>query len=574
VTARGVLGAVGCMLLGAAMPVAAQTVTGSVVASDGTTVPGAIVVLLDESGHTRGTVLADDRGRFRVAAPGPGRYRVRVDRVAFASTIGAPFDASIGETVTQRLVLREEARRLDEVVVSGRTKCEVRPDSASALLAVWEEARKALVTVSLTEQAKRYPMTLALIERTYAPDGRTLTGQTMTTRSGVSNRPFVAPPAARLAQVGYVERSGEYWTFYAPDAQVILSDEFLGAHCLRLREPERKDSLHRGRIGLGFAPAQKGRITDIEGTLWLDRSSGELAALEYRYTRMPGGLDHESTGGRLEFRRLPSGAWIVQRWAIRMPMAGTEARTVAAVAATSSERSQRFDERLVTVLAGIKEDGGEVMQVEVAPGVSWSADGGRIRGSVIDGTTNRPLAEAAVYARGTAYFALTRPDGTFELRDLPRGTYTLGVRHPRLDSLALAGPVASASLETPGAVAQVRLAVPTAAEQLVTACGDSIPDDRRTLVRGVVRERGSGAPLADAMIHVTGLQQTEGIVTTAAGRGRTDAAGRFALCGLPPRAPITLEIEASGIGAAQRVVTPEAGRVVVVPVRLPERDED
>ncbi len=554
----------------AAPPVlAAQTVTGTVTASDGSSVPGAIVVLLRENGSTAATVLADDRGRFRLGAPGPGRYRLRVDRGAFASTVGEFFAAAPGMTIQQRLILREETRRIADVVVSGKARCVVRPDSAAALLDVWEEARKALTSIALTEQARQLPMTLALIERTYAPDGRTLTGQQVSEKKGLTRRPFAAPPAAQLARTGYVEREGDYWTFHAPDAQVILSDEFLGSHCFRLRDPETKDSSRAGSIGLTFTPARKEKLTDIEGTLWLDRASGELATLEYKYTRMPGGLDHETTGGRLEFRRLPNGARIVQRWAIRMPMAGTEARTVSQVTAGSTERSQRFDERLVTVLVGIKEDGGEVTRVDLGGGVTWSSDGARIEGTVTDGTTGKPLADAAVYAVGTAYLALTRADGRFTLTDLPRGAYTLAVRHPRLDTLALAGPRADAAVEA-GGRATVALRVPPVAEQLIAACGDSIPAERRTLVRGVVRDRASGAPMAGAQVRIAGLQQTMGVVTTAAGTGATDAQGRFSLCGLPPLAPVTLEIEQAGVGKATRVVTPEAGRVVAVPLTLPD----
>lgn len=555
-------------LVGLAPALAAQTVRGTVAGTDGAPIAGAIVVLLDDAGATRATVLGDEKGRFRVQAPGPGRYRLRVDRVAFASVESAPFDAAAGETIERALTLREATRRIADVVVASKARCVLRPDSASALLDVWEEARKALTTISLTEEARRYPMTLALTERIYEKDAVTLRDQKASTRAGVSNRPFVAPPAAKLAKVGYVERDGPYWTFYAPDAQVILSDEFLGTHCFRLREPEKKEQ-QPGRIGLAFAPVEKGKLTDIEGTLWLDRASGELALLEYRYTRMPGRMDHASTGGRLEFARLPTGSWIVRRWAIRMPVVGTEARTGATVNSNVTDRNQRFDEQLVTVLAGIKEDGGEVLSVELAPGVVWSSDAARLTGTLVDSTRGVPLADAAVYLAGTAYYALTQADGSFAFSDLPSGTYDLTFRHPRLDTLALVAPRTRVTLAR-GAAAAAALAVPSVATQLVAACGDTIPPARRTVIRGQVRAKAGGAPVPDVRLAIAGLQQREGIVTTAAGEGRTDAQGRFTLCDLPPMAPVTLRFSAEGVGTAERVATPVAGTLVAVPVTLPD----
>ena len=558
----------GALLMLTASSASAQTVRGTVIGSDGGTVPGAIVVLLDAAGAARVTVLADNAGTFRLDAPGAGRYRLRIDRVAFASTTSEAFEAAAGETIERRLVLREVATRLADVQVSGKPRCVLRPDSAGVLLDVWQEARKALTAVSLTEQSRRYPMTLAMTERTYAADGKQLVDQRVQTRTGVTSRPFVAPPAARLEQVGYVARDGDYWTFYAPDAQVILSDEFLGSHCLRLREPMPKDR-QAGRIGVSFTPVEKRKTTDIEGTLWLDRASGELAELEYKYTRMPGGMDHESTGGRLEFRRLPSGAWIVRRWAIRMPMVGTEARTVSQVAAQSSERSQRFDERLVKVLSGIKEDGGEVTLVDLGAGRAWSSDAATLVGTIVDRTTDRPLSGAAVYLVGTAFFALSDSAGRYSFADLPTGTYQVAFRHARLDTLALASPRGSVALERNGQ-ATVDLAVAPVAEQLRAACGDTLPAARRTLVRGLVRDRQSGAGLAGVTVGVAGLQQAIGVVSASAGEGRTDAAGRFVLCGLAPLAPVTITFEAA-VGRATRVVTPEAGRLVAVPVTLPEQ---
>src|SRR2546423_266609 len=76
----------------------AQTVRGKVIAKgDGGAVAGAIVALLDSSGHEVVTRLAEDAGTFQFTAPTAGRYSVRVERVGFRSIRSAPFVVQQGE---------------------------------------------------------------------------------------------------------------------------------------------------------------------------------------------------------------------------------------------------------------------------------------------------------------------------------------------------------------------------------------------------------------------------------------------------------------------------------------------
>ena len=73
-----------------------------------------------------------------------------------------------------------------------------------------------------------------------------------------------------------------------------------------------------GLIGVAFEPVKQRRDTDIEGVLWVDRESAQLRYLEFRYTPISW-RGRELSGGKVEFHQLPSGAWIVRRWSIRMP---------------------------------------------------------------------------------------------------------------------------------------------------------------------------------------------------------------------------------------------------------------
>ncbi len=91
---------------------------------------------------------------------------------------------------------------------------------------------------------------------------------------------------------------------------------------------------------------------DIRGTLWLDARTGELRNVEYEYTGLPDGSRRSPSGGRVEFRRLPSGAWIVSRWYIRT---------------SRILRGQRADRQRQEIIADIREAGGEVSDITVVP---------------------------------------------------------------------------------------------------------------------------------------------------------------------------------------------------------------
>jgi len=98
----------------------------------------------------------------------------------------------------------------------------------------------------------------------------------------------------------------------------LISDAFLRTHCFETK-PGRGET--EGLIGLAFTPARDRTLPDITGTLWIDRGTAMLHHLDFTYVRLPQELVASRAGGRLEFMRVPSGAWIVRDWVIRMPVA-------------------------------------------------------------------------------------------------------------------------------------------------------------------------------------------------------------------------------------------------------------
>ena len=238
--------ALACTALLVARIASAQTVSGRVIArTDGAAVPGAIVALLDSSGRAVMTRLAEDAGTFRFDAPSEGRYAVRVERVGFRSTTTAQFLVRRGETVELPIRITGEGLSLRAVVVNADRRCLVRPQEGVATAQLWSEARKALSATQLTAmaqataKARRDPHRFAVRWRNFKRDLDPQTLDALHTEQfeleGETVTPFVSANADSLARDGYMagdlERGG---TFYAPDANILLSDRFLDTLCFRL----------------------------------------------------------------------------------------------------------------------------------------------------------------------------------------------------------------------------------------------------------------------------------------------------------------------------------------------------
>jgi hypothetical protein len=131
----------------------------------------------------------------------------------------------------------------------------------------------------------------------------------------VDQRPFGAIDPDSLARGGYVVgNEGTGWTFYAPDETVLLSDQFAATHCFRVvREGGRPRE-----IGVAFEPVPQRRVSDIVGVLWLDEASAELREVVFHFVNA-GVISRFEARGFTRFLRVPSGAWVVDEWGLKLP---------------------------------------------------------------------------------------------------------------------------------------------------------------------------------------------------------------------------------------------------------------
>lgn len=278
---------------------------------DGESIAGALVALLDSREHTVAEGLSGEDGR-RTLRAAPGTYRIQVRRIGFLPFVSPVF--TLPRTAELQLRVESQPVSLARVIVTARSECRRMREDASALVTVWTEAAKALRASQLTLED------LAGIGRARVYSRRlTLNGEVLARSEAVfvveDRRPFAAVSPDFLERRGFVH-GNEYegWLYYAPDETVLLSDSFLATHCFRVvRDAERP-----GELGVAFEPVSRRRRSDIQGVLWVDEATSELREVVFRYVNA-GAATPFLPRGFTRFRRMPSGAWVVDEWQLRLP---------------------------------------------------------------------------------------------------------------------------------------------------------------------------------------------------------------------------------------------------------------
>lgn len=502
----------------------AQVVRGRVTAlEDGSPIRGAFVHLVDAGGERRAGALSGAFGDYTLAAPEAGSYRVRVEFIGRQSAERGPFTLEKGETVEWSPALPPRPLEVPAIEVEGIRRCAVGAEEGSRVAALWEEARKAFEIAVWAEDRDLFRYELVHYRRELDPDGRRVVEERRERKAGLYRRPFSSRPAGVLVRDGFVRETSEGALASAPDAHLLLADEFLDSHCFRLGGDEAEG------VGLAFEPVRGRRVTDIRGVMWLDPETSELRSVTYRYVGFPGPEIGESPGGRVDFQRLPGGAWIVRRWSTELPVVGEVERR--GVVETRGRE-----------LVGIVEEGGEVLRVLDREGSPvLVADRATLTGTVFDSIRGRPLPGAGIRVVGTGHRTVSGPDGSFLLAGLPDGRYSLAVSHPRLDSLELDALSVPVELEA-GERTGVRVGIPT----VVAVDGGSGP-----LVQGELLEEAGGAPAVGVLMSLLDAEgrRRDADMTDARGsytirapapgryRMRAEAVGREAV----ESEPLTLE---------------------------------
>ena len=496
--------------------------------------------------------LTDESGRFVLLAEPGGTYRIRAERVGLATEVTDWFTFQEG-TSPRRIFLAERAVELEGLSVSAAVRtCRLDPAEATVVQRWWDEVRKALQATALREASELGELRFERFEREWTPNLRGLLAERTLPEDTTQSRPFLSQDAATLSERGFVQGvEGERW-FLAPDAAVLFSEIFLTDHCLGIAG-EGDDVLDTdplpGELRLAVEPTRLA-TPDIRGVLTVDTLSGELRAFDYRYVNLPEELPPGEAGGHLAFEYLPSGAWIVSDWWIRMPRMGYEAAWMG--------MGRR------PVLLGYVDRGGRVVEIHGATAELDARVGtGTVHGVVYDSLAGRPLAGARVSVMGSRLVTRTDPDGRFTLDRVPAGRHGVTFHDEELTRLGLPSPVAVVQV-MPGVTDSVRLTTPALSTAAALLCG-GVSGAPAAILTGRVLDGSGTAPVPLAELRATwtvadGAEPT-GRSVWSEGIAGTD--GRYIFCDLPTETSVSLALRADSASWREAgSVTLPAGRVV------------
>jgi hypothetical protein len=534
----------------------AQSVRG-IARIDGTASPAAqtSVILVDSAGDVIAGAMTGSDGTYFIRAPRPGVYRLQARRIGFAPDSMPMLRLAAGAVAEFDPKLRQLSAQLPAVTVAGSRRCALAPESGAAAMRLWEDAQSALSGAAVSAMHGQVRFTLDRFEREVDP----ATSQLIRSRTWVlrtsRTEPYMSVAPESLAAHGFRRADGSNSVYYAPDARTLLSETFAHTHCLSpITDPN-----DPSRVGLGFAPVRSDDRTDVSGVLWLDRASGELRDLEFRYTPGHTAADVNLTQsqiatGRVDYERLPSGAWIIRSWVIRVPViaASTELHFSAGAVAGQPGIVRRDTVRNVVA---VWEVGGDVRAVLDSAAQPETPAGAVLRGTIVDSADTKheralivqalPLSVGGVDTVSNRGTLRTSPDsaGSFVLANVPSGTYALRVSAPWLDTLNIRVPDTRISLDS-GSEVSVRVVIPGASAGITSACGAAMADSRA--VHGTVLG-GVGRPVAGARVKASWLEKASVLaggrqVAMASDERSTisDTAGRYVLCGLPANRTITI----------------------------------
>jgi hypothetical protein len=446
----------------------------------------------------------------------------------------------------------------------------------------------------VTDEQQTYRYLTMRYEQDLDRETRRVRRSRETRREADMRTPFRSRPVDELAAEGYVDRSGPSDIYFAPDANVLLSDAFLDTHCFRVAFGGESGET-AGLMGLTFEPVStRGAQVDVAGTLWLDLASSELRFLQYRYVNLAPDVRDDALGGRVAFERMPEGGWIVREWWIRMP-----------------RMSRQWDlrgEETITYLSGYREAGGLVLDVQGAGLALGHSLTGAMEGLVQD-STGRPVRGSRVRLVGTEHVAFTDSTGFFRFADLVQGVYDLEVSEAGLERVGYP-PTTRTRAVVNGESTLVDVSLPSVRAHLVATCiGAEVLSEWLELARdypgagilyGWVVDDPTGLPVPGALVRVLtptvaftpGRERSDGghregvrlggvetaetgviVHQGAVGVGvATDERGFFRVCNLPERHPIVVSVVVDGVESDEvRLRVDEPGGVVEHVIRVGAR---
>jgi hypothetical protein len=283
-------------------------------------VPRVLVTARDSGKTVQVNGLTNDRGQLVLRLPSAGRWTLSMRRIGLEPRTRVVETALDNDVVSVDVLMRPAGFTLPATrVVASAGSCSRASSSHDRTSALWEQVTLALQASVTAERDRTDATTLRAVGYDRELD-RTLLVVSETpvqVRRGIG-RPFAALHPDSLATHGYIRpEADQNLRYFAPDAIALLSPAFERTHCFDTPARDADPSLAE----LRFRPAPSQRSPDIEGTAFVDVTSGALRRIAFRYVNadglFPDGTLH--AGGEVRFDLQPDLEWIVSAWSIRMP---------------------------------------------------------------------------------------------------------------------------------------------------------------------------------------------------------------------------------------------------------------
>lgn len=557
--------ALAVLLMFAGGPAGAQVVRGRVTERvTDAPLAGVVLELLGagplNTGTRLGSALSARDGSYAIRLSSSGPVTITAKRIGVKRFVSATFQVGEGETVVQNLMIDALSYALPEVTVLGTATCSGDAKEGARIGALWDDVRTALFATQISLRDELFKAWVTRYVRELEPRSRKVLSETRSQATGVVARPFQSAVSAEsLSARGYWQPASDGgFIYYGPDADVLLSETFVRDHCFREVRNRRE---RRGMVGIRFEPVSGRSTADIVGTMWLDERSSELRFVEFGYRPVPAGTDSTTSGGEVHFARLPSGAWIIRKWFIRLPV-------VARPTAPVSSRPSSAPWVLVRpVTLQLREEGGDVSAEALVLQNSTVS----VRGMVRD-SSDRPLAGAQVRVAGTRYTTVSSPTGSFTLDSIPFGSWTILAESEGYDALGL---VAAESVIELNERSDSRVTLRAINNRLMyqRVCAGDAARYGYGAIRVTVRTAVGDSIVQRLPVALSWMAKRNRSMGIEAGPQTrellTDSNGRLSMCGLDSGLEIYVVVARPGGGSepAQLLKVPDRGVVGVV-VRL------
>ncbi len=485
--------------------------------ASGKPVSAAVVLALDALGTTINRTITGERGQYRLQRPASAML-VRAVRLGFRPTTER-LPLVLADLMTVDLTLAPVPRALDAMEVTAARGCPTRGDRADAY-ALLDQARAGLLATVVARERQPAELHVLRFERYLDLDGVDVLRQVVRVDS---SRNVTTSFNAVHSAIDFVDRgfragaAGEY-TYFGPDADVLLDERFQRGYCFSLAAA---DSARSSQVGLRFSAAnhRDGRV-DIDGTLWIDTAARALHDIEFRYVGIEALAESFNAGGRVGFRTLPSGVPFIDQWMLRL--VGAPDTIVAALGQSSQ-------------VYAIREIGGELARAQWPDGQTWDGELSTLHITAVNRRGEVSAGAILTLAR-TGYRVTTDSNGRGTIAHVLPGPYEFVVDDPRLKEINVQIPTGRTITARRASAALVRVIVPSAQEYMASVCGREIPalNEAWLLARVVA---GDGQPVAGAKWRVSTADGSRWRVV--ADNGIAGADGLLHVCrGLPNNSSI------------------------------------